>query len=276
MVWGEIKTSMGGKMSNLSIYENGKALDILSNTETKEYVAKILKEKTPQFITSMLAVVGGNPLLQKCTPTSIMGACLLAASMDLPINPALGLAYPVPYSGVCTFVLGWKGIIQLAMRTGQYKKINIIEVRLGEALEIDEFTENYVFSKIPNETKRQNAPIVGYYGFFELLSGFKKEIYWSIEKLSAHGKKYSPSYSSSTSAWKTSLDGMCKKTMIKQLISKWGIMSIEMQTAISSDNAKVEYNENLEAQVDFGDEQEVIEITPNKIDEEFKNSEGEK
>jgi recombination protein RecT len=169
-----------------------------------------------------------------------MGACLKAAALNLPIEPSLGLAYPVPYSGTATFMIGWKGYVQLAMRTGQYKKIVVTEVRVGEVVNIDHFTETYEFSPITDDVKRQKSAICGYYTMFELNNGYKKELYWPIEKILAHGKKYSKCFN--FGAWKDHRDEMCRKTMIKQLIPKWGIMSVEMSEAYKADQAVVEYD----------------------------------
>lgn len=251
---------------------DSKVVDALRSADSQEFVKKILNERASSFITSMVSVVSASPELQRCTPQSILGACLKAAALNLPIEPSLGLAYIVPFSGTATFMLGWKGYIQLALRTGQYKKINVVDVRVGEIVEIDHFTETYTFAYIQDDVKRQKSPICGYFATFELTNGYKKELYWSIEKLLTHGKKYSKSFN--FGAWRSNQDEMCKKTLIKQLLSKWGILSIEMTEALKSDGATIEYdsegneNVNFESNINSAIDAEIIE--PDAAEDEYQ------
>lgn len=228
-------------MGELKIIDS-KVIDALKSEDNKQFIQKILDNRASTFITSMVSIVSASPDLQKCTPASIMGACLKAAALNLPIEPSLGFAYPVPFGGSATFMIGWKGYVQLAMRTGQYKKIIVTDVRVGEVVKINHFTETYEFEQIQDDTKRSKSPICGYYTMFELKNGFVKELYWPIEKLLAHGKKYSKSFN--FGPWKTDQDAMCRKTMIKQLIPKYGVMSIEMEAAYSGDGSEIEYNQD--------------------------------
>jgi len=256
----------------MAIFES-KSLEIFRSDETKNFVQKILAERSNEFISNMTSIVGSNPDLQKVTPTSLMGCCLKAAALGLPVDPSLGLAYIVPFGGLATLQLSYKSYIQLAIRSGQYKKINVVDVRVGEIVTVDEFTEEYKFSRIPDDIKRQNAAIAGYFAFFELNNSFKKEIFWSLEKLLNHARKYSKGYNSSSSPWKTSQDAMCRKTMLRHLISKWGVMSVEMQGAHKSDMGTTEYNpETLEETVTYSKKEDVIEVDSvvDSAEEEFK------
>lgn len=221
----------------------------LTNTKVRNYLEGILKERTGSFVSSMASIASMNTNLQNCTAKSLMMCGLKAASMNLPIDPNLGYAYPVPYKnndlGIteAQFQMGYRGYIQLAMRTSQYKKLIVTDIRDGEIEEIDPITETYRFKPILNEEQRNNAKVSGYYAMFELVNGFRKEMYWPIEKLIGHGKRYSKSYHKNTSKWKTDEDSMCKKTMLRQLISKWGPMSVEMQEAHKADMAIIDLNE---------------------------------
>jgi recombination protein RecT len=247
-------------MGNLSIYESSKTLQHLSSNESQEFIKKVMKEKAEEFQTFLLSTVASDKALQTCTPSSLMGTFMKAEALGLTLDQTLGCAYCVPYSGQATFQLGYKGYIQLAIRSGMYKKINVVDVREGEIVELDEFTETFKFKAVE---KREVVKVIGYYAYFELQNGFCKQIYWSIEKLLEHAKKYSKSFNSPTSPWKTSLDTMCKKTMLRQLISKWGLMSIELQQAYKSDMGVIEFDKNGNEYISY--------IEPEKVDVEIIN-----
>ena len=245
----------------------------MKSNDIKGYVQNMLGDRTSDFITSMVSVVNGNVDLQNCTPESILGSCLKAASLKLPVDPSFGQSYIIPYKDTATFQIGYKGYLQLAIRSGLYRKINVCDIRVGEIVEIDEFNEVYKFSKIPDDKKREDAAVVGYFGFFEM-DNFKKSIYWSVEKIKSHAKKYSTSYNSPSSPWRSNFDNMAKKTVLKELLSKWGILSIDIQEALSSDNKKIEYDGNaFEESYVVADNVEIID-TPSKLEQEFnKNKE---
>lgn len=232
---------------------DSKTIDVLKSDEVKHFVQKILDKRTPQFLISMLSAVTSNDNLKKCKPQSVLGCCLKAATLDLAVDPSMGHAYIIPYGELAQFQLGYKAYIQLAMRTGQYKKLLVTEVRIGEVIELDDFTETYRFSRIQDDIKRESSKIAGYYAMFELLNGFKKEMFWSFTKLLNHGKRYSKTFNSSGSPWKSSPDDMCRKTLLRQLISKWGIMSIEMQQAYKADMASIEYKEDGTDRISYVD-----------------------
>lgn len=231
-----------------------------------------------RFVSAIVSAVSVNQALQACTPHTVLSGALLGESLNLSPSPQLGQYYLVPFEnrkeGVTNaqFVLGYKGYIQLAERSGQYQDIDAFPVYEGEYKGRDSRTRRPVFEFIENDAERENRPVVGYCAWFELLNGFKKTIYWSKEKMIAHADRYSAAFSKEaidiktkkgtayhkvsfadyeagnypqkdewlySSYWYKDFDGMAFKTMLRQLISKWGIMSIDMQTAISVDDAIV-------------------------------------
>lgn len=190
------------------------------------------KEVARNFIANITTAVSNNPMLQNCDAGSIISAGLMAESLKLSLSNSLGYCYLIPYGNKAQFQLGWKGFLQLAQRSGQYKKIGVREVHKGEYLGQDEFGEDeFKFSH-----DFDNEEVVGYFAYFELLNGFKKTLYWTKEQCEKHGRRYSKAYSK---LWTTDFDTMAQKTVLKQLISKWGVMSIELQKAVQSDQAVI-------------------------------------
>ncbi len=225
----------------------------LSSEAVRSNVLSVVGEKDMQrFVSSVVSAVQTTPLLQKCTNASILSAALLGHSLGLPQSPQLGCFYLVPYGNEATFQLGAKGYIQLAIRSGQYKKLNCVALKEGELKAYDPLEETIEVEMITDYAKRQKLKTIGYYAFFELVNGYKKSIYWSIEEMEAHAKRYSKTYRKDPkgSIWGMNFDAMAQKTMLRQLISKWGIMSVEMQRAFSSDmgvigdNGEVTYVDN--------------------------------
>lgn len=231
-------------------------------------------EKGQRFITAIVSAVSNNTSLQECTNNSIFTAALLGETLNLSPSPQLGHYYLVPFKNnkegtkQAQFQLGYKGYIQLAIRSGQYKKLNVLEIKEGELIRFDPLNEEIEVNLIEDEIIREQTKTIGYYAMFEYTNGFKKAIYWSKEKMLTHANNYSKAFSLTgynnlisgkvkesemykySSFWYKDFDGMAKKTMLRQLISKWGIMSIEMQTAIEADMSvqneygKYEYVEN--------------------------------
>ena len=207
--------------------------------------------KTKRFTASVISAVSTNPSLQECQATTIISAALLGESLNLSPSPQLGHYYMVPFkdnkTGVtnATFQLGYKGYIQLAIRSGQYKKLNVLAIKDGELIKYDPLDETLDVRLIQDETVREKTPTIGYYAMFELVNGFRKTMYWSKEKMEEHALKYSSGYKAKKgyTFWEKDFDGMAYKTMLRQLISKWGIMSIDLQSAISNDYS---YHETLE------------------------------
>lgn len=225
----------------------------LTSDKARENIVNVVGEKDAQrFISSVVSAVQTNPQLAECTNQSILSAALLGQSLNLPQSPQLGLFYFVPYKskekGVteAQFQISYKGLINLAIRSGQYKKINAVEVKEGELVSYNPFEDTYEFKPVTDFKKREALPTIGYYGFFELLNGYRKELYWSKEEMEAHAKKYSASYRNgwSSSIWKSDFTKMALKTILRQLISRFGIMSVEMQNAYSADQAVLDENYN--------------------------------
>lgn len=200
-----------------------------------------------KFVTAIVSAVNANPAIKDCTNQSIMAAALLGHSLKLSPSPQLGYYYLVPFNDkeagkVAQFQLGYKGYIQLALRSGQYKKLNVLAIKEGELEYFDPLNEEIkVNLMIDKWDKRENAPTVGYYAMFELVNGFRKAIYWSKGQMENHAITYSPGYKvkKGYTFWEKNFDAMAYKTMLRQLISKWGVMSVEMQTAFDSDMAVI-------------------------------------
>lgn len=199
--------------------------------------------RTKRFTASVISAVSTNPTLQECQATTIISAALLGESLNLSPSPQLGHYYMVPFNDSksgnknATFQLGYKGYIQLAIRSGQYKKLNVLAIKEGELIKYDPLDESLEVKLMDDEEAREKAPTIGYYAMFELVNGFRKTMYWSKQKMEEHALKYSPGYKAKKgyTFWEKDFDGMAYKTMLRQLISKWGIMSIDMQNAISND-----------------------------------------
>ena len=220
----------------------------LTADAVKEQINKVVGSKNgPRFISSIVSAVNNNTMLQECTNSSILSGALLGESLNLSPSPQLGQYYLVPFKDknkgttLAQFVLGYKGYLQLAIRSGQYKKINVLSIKEGELVRYDPLNEEIEVNLIEDEEEREKAPTVGYYAMFEYVNGFKKAMYWS----KAHAIKYSAGYAADKrkgnqyTFWSKDFDGMAYKTMLRQLISKWGIMSIDLVTAIDADMAIV-------------------------------------
>ena len=224
----------------------------LSNDSVKNQINSIVGGKNgTRFISSIISAVNANASLQECTNASILSAALLGESLNLSPSPQLGQYYMVPFKNnnagvkVAQFQLGYKGYIQLAIRSGQYKKLNVLAIKEGELINFNPLDEEIEVKLIADEAEREKAETIGYYAMFEYTNGFKKAMYWSKEKMKAHAIKYSQGYAADVKKgtkwtfWSKDFDGMAYKTMLRQIISKWGIMSIEMQTALDSDMAVI-------------------------------------
>lgn len=237
-------------------------------------------ENGQRFISSIVSAVNNSPQLAQCTNQSILSGALLGESLKLSPSPQLGQYYLVPFNDrqkgkVAQFNLGYKGYIQLAIRSGQYKKLNVLAIKEGELIKFNPLTEEIDVRLIEDEDIRENTPTIGYYAMFEYTNGFRKAIYWSKTKMENHAKKYSAGYSrdlqhgTQYTFWSKDFDAMAYKTMLRQLISKWGIMSIDMQNAIESDMAVInedgnkDYVDNAENKPS---ESEIIEQPQNTIE----------
>lgn len=220
----------------------------LTQSAVTDQINKVIGGKNGQmFITSIISATNANPELQECSNNSILSAALLGESLKLSPSPQLGCYYMVPFNNKKTgmkeaqFILGYKGMIQLAIRSGQYKKMNVMAIKEGELVRYDPLEEEIEVNLIEDEYEREQAKTVGYYASFTYMNGFKKAIYWSRQKMEAHAERYSAGYKAKKgyTYWEKDFDGMAMKTMLRQLLSKWGIMSIEMQTAYEADQAVI-------------------------------------
>lgn len=220
-----------------------------------------------RFITSVVSAVNANPALQECTNQSILSAALLGEALNLSPSAQLGFFYMVPYDNkgtkVAQFQMGYKGYIQLAIRSGQYKKLNVMPIKEGELIHFDALNEEIEVNLIEDEELREKAKTTGYYACFEYINGFRKAMYWSKEKMESHALKYSSGYRSDKNKktaytfWTKDFDSMACKTLLRQLISKWGVMSTEFETAYENDMAAIDEKGNAT----YVDNPEIIDTT---------------
>jgi recombination protein RecT len=221
------------KPGNAALSKDLKSL--ISTEGIKKRFTEVMGKKAAAFLSSIVSATTANTALANAEPMSVISAAMVAATLDLPINPSLGFAHIVPYSGVAQFQIGWKGLVQLAMRTGQYKTMNATVIFEGEIIKHDRMTGEIVF----DESKRKSEKVVGYAFYFKLINGYEKTIYWTAEECRAHGKKYSKSFANGRGRWTEDFEAMALKTVVKNGLSKWGILSVDMQKAIESDQAAV-------------------------------------
>lgn len=256
----------------------------LTNDAVKDRINKVVGGKDGQrFISAIVSATNTNPALQECTNQSILSGALLGESLKLSPSPQLGHYYLVPFNNgnkgkVAQFQLGYKGYIQLAIRSGQYKKLNVMAIKEGELEYFDPLNEDIKINlQIADWDKREQAETIGYYAFFELTNGFRKALYWSKAQMEVHAMKYSPGYRAKKgyTFWEKDFDSMAYKTMLRQLISKWGIMSIEMQNAFEGDMAVINEDGSknyIETDDDNVIEAEIIEEQPQIIIEKTEDS----
>lgn len=230
---------------------------MISTPGYQKMINNTLKDpkRAQRFIASITSAVATNPALQECDPATILSGALLGESLNLSPSPQLGQYYLVPFNNTkkgckdAQFQLGYKGYVQLALRSGYYKHLNVIAVKAGELVHFDPLTEEIEINITSDELSRESAETVGYLAMFEYLNGFRKTIYWSREKMEAHALKYSKGYAAKKgyTFWEKDFDAMAFKTMLRQLISKWGIMSIDLQTAFEADYEVEENPDYIEA-----------------------------
>lgn len=213
---------------------------ILNNETMQQNFRNILAENAGAFMASIIELYQSDGALQKCDPNRVVLEALKAATLKLPINKQLGFAYIIPYNNVPTFQLGFRGLIQLAQRSGQYRYINADVVCEGELVNYNRITGMLEISG----TAKSETP-VGYFAYFQLLNGFEKCVYWTREKVEAHAKRYSKAWSKADSPWYTNFDAMALKTVLKTIISKYGVMSVEFANAIANDSV----DDRIEAEV---------------------------
>lgn len=242
--------------------------NLFGRDEVRNKFQEMLGKRAPSFITSVLQIVSSNALLAKADPHSVYHSAAVAATLDLPLNNNLGFAYIVPYNQsvqvdgrwekkqVAQFQLGYKGFKQLALRSGQFKGMNATDVREGELKERNRLTGEIKFEWVQDETERNKLPIIGYLSYFELLNGFSQTFYMTIMEVRAHGKKYSQTFKNDKGLWQDDFDSMALKTVTKLNLSKNAPLSVDMQKAITFDQAIV--NDAETEDVTYVDNQEPV------------------
>lgn len=263
---------------------------VLSNDSVQQQFQNAMKDGKDLFIASLIDLFVSDTGLQKCNPNLVIMEALKAATLKLPINKSLGFAYVIPYEksiknpdgswrkeAVPNFQIGYKGLLQLAMRSGQYKVLNADVVLEGEMRGYSKLT-----GQLDIDGTATSDKIVGYFAHLETLNGFKKTVYASAEDVKKHGEKYSPAFSNKKSPWQTDFDAMAIKTMLKRLLSRYGLMSVDMVDAISKDDAfDAEYSEianqtPLPFEPDGLIEGEVLDPETGAIETEGQEEQGEK
>lgn len=274
-------------MSNLTAFNQ-----TLTNTKTQDYLASVLGEKKATFVANITSLVANDKNLQECEPVTLLYAGINATALDLPLNKNLGFAYVIPYKNnkegktEAQFQIGYKGLVQLAIRSGQFSTINVTEVREGEVENFDLLTGEITFKA---RADRQSLPIIGYVAYFKLTNGFAKMLYMTKEEVEAHGLRYSQTFASKndyvkkSSKWTTDFDAMAKKTVLKLLLNRYAPLSIEMQKAVETDQAVIrtedgtphyvdnEVEEAQEAQVEEINEATVLrDVLKSKSEDDLK------
>lgn len=219
--------------------------NFLAIPQTKDFLKENLNNRSEEFVSNLLALSGSDSKIAECDPKDVMLCAMNATALNLPLNKNLGLAYVIAYKGVPSFQIGYKGFIQLAIRTGQYKFLNAVEVRDGE-IDRNKFTGEIKFNGDLPENK-----IVGYLAYLELMNGFRSSLYMTVDEVKEHTKRYSKSYqydikyNKKSSLWSNvnEFPKMAKKTVLKSLISTFGILTTEMSKAFDNDtNSEAQYN----------------------------------
>lgn len=260
-------------------HENVAALfnALISKEGFQKRFDELLGARAPQFISSMVTMINDDPYMMEVfrdNPISIIKAGLRAAAYDLPIDPALGQAYIVPFRNKgkmeATFIIGYKGLYQLAVRTGVYKKINVVDVRQGELISYDRLTEEAELKWYINDEERQKVPIAGYLAYFELKNGMRKVIWRTTEEINYHERKFRKGASPSK-GWRDNWEAMASKTVLRELLGKWGLLSINYQTA---DPATLKIASDL-ATGQIDDEQHVIELQAEQVPDNVDPATGE-
>ena len=236
----------------------------LNAESVQEQFRNALQDSAPLFTASLIDVYGSDRDLQDCEPGAVIMEALKAATLRLPINKNLGFAYIVPYKSKGKaqpqMQIGYKGLIQLAMRTGEYRYLNADVVYEGELKSFDKLTGHMDLSG-----ERTSDQVIGYFAYLELLNGFSKAVYWTKDQVLEHAKRFSKSFNSDYSPWKTDFDAMALKTVLRNLITKWGIMSVEMVQAVDRD-----IEADAQREIDEYANSEVLDIDDGIVDAEFE------
>ena len=248
----------------------------INSTGYQKLINSTIKDpaKAARFVTAITSAVAVNPLLQECDPATILSGALLGESLGLSPSPQLGQYYLVPFNNTkkgckdAQFQLGYKGYVQLALRSGYYKRLNVFAVKAGELKAWNPVTEELEIELIQDDEIREKTATIGYVASFTYVNGFSKTLYWSRQKMEAHALRYSKGYAAKKgyTFWEKDFDAMAYKTMLRQLISKWGIMSIDLQTAFEQDVISADESEFLETEppklAPVTDAPQIAEATP--------------
>lgn len=270
-------------MNNVIQRNNSNSITVkglLSNINYKKRFEEILGKKAAGFMSSIISLTNSDTNLSKADANSVIASAVVAATLDLPIDKNLGFAWIIPYGSRAQFQMGYKGYVQLALRTGQYKNINVIEIYKGQLTGWNPLTEELEF----DFSKKESDEVIGYAAYFKLINGFEKTVYWTKEEVTVHAKRFSKTFKSGP--WQSDFNAMAKKTVLKNTLSKWGILSIEMQTAVQTDQAVIK-NEVAEGAdinsetIEYADNQNVQDVeykeseeVSTKLDGKFKKEEA--
>jgi recombination protein RecT len=249
-----LKTQLANKNGQAPSTQGTTMKSLLASPTVIKRFEEVLGKRATQFTASILSLYNSEKMLQKAEPMSVISSAMIAATLDLPVDKNLGYAWIVPYGGKAQFQLGYKGYIQLALRTGQYRFINVTPIHEGELLKWNPLTEEIDI----DFEQRESEAVIGYAAYFELLNGFRKTVYWTKEHVEKHRKKFSKS----DFGWKNDWDAMAMKTVLKNLLSKWGILSVEMQKAVMEDNEDRELKDITPDEDDNTIEYEIHEEKP--------------
>lgn len=249
---------------------------MLDGEKLRSRFDELLGKRAPQFISSLVSLVNADKNMQQCfyeAPMSVIQCGLKCAAFDLPIDQNLGYAYIVPFKNggksTATFILGWKGMHQLALRTGAYKTINVVDIREGELKSYNRLTEEAEIDFIEDDDEREKAKVVGYLGYYRLINGAEKTVYMTVKQIENHEKKFRKG-NYMGKGWRDDWDAMARKTVYRRLIGKWGVMSIDYQ----SHGDAVSLSEQMAAEDSLSGEASMSDGVSDIIDGEFNDIEG--
>jgi recombination protein RecT len=263
-----LKTQLANKNGQSPSTQGSTMKGLLASPSVIKRFEEVLGKRATQFTASILSLYNNEKMLQKAEPMSVISSAMIAATLDLPVDKNLGYAWIVPYGGKAQFQLGYKGYIQLALRTGQYRYINVTPIHEGELIKWNPLTEEIDI----DFEQRESEAVIGYAAYFELLNGFRKTVYWTREQVEKHRKKFSKS----DFGWKNDWDAMAMKTVLKNLLSKWGILSVEMQKAVIEDKEDRELKDITPEEDDNTIEYEVQEEQTEEPAKESKSKKSKK
>ncbi len=278
-----VQTAAGAKQNVVTLMNS-----YLDSSKTRSRIDELLGKRAPQFVSSLVSMVNADVNLQKAfyeAPMTIIQSALKAATFDLPIDSGLGYAYIVPFNNSkkmddgsfkkvteASFILGWKGMHQLALRTGAYKTINVTDVREGELRSYNRLTEEVEVEFEEDEDKRETLPVVGYVGYYRLVNGAEKTIYMTKKQIENHERKFRKG-TNMGKGWRDDWDAMARKTVYRQLIGKWGVMSIEYQTRPEGEALAKQMQDEIELET-VNSDYEIVNNDENTAGEITMDSEG--